>query len=77
MNSQPDETGKFGKYGGRFAPEVLMSALEELERAFRKFHADKGFNEELNYLLRWMFQAVLKTLQAGKTRQRFVSSSPQ
>ena len=52
MNSQPDETGKFGKYGGRFAPEVLMSALEELERAFRKFHADKDFNVELNYLLR-------------------------
>ena len=52
MYSQPDETGKFGKYGGRFAPEVLMSALEELERAFRKFHADKDFNEELNYLLR-------------------------
>ena len=52
MYSQPDEMGKFGKYGGRFAPEVLMSALEELERAFRKFHADKDFKEELNYLLR-------------------------
>ena len=32
----PDEHGRFGSYGGRFAPEVLMPALLELEAAWRE-----------------------------------------
>ena len=48
----PDEYGKYGKYGGRFAPEVLMRALEELEDAFYTFHQDEKFNSELNSLLK-------------------------
>ncbi len=52
MQLQPDESGKFGRYGGRFAPEVLISALDELEHAFFKFHEDKSFNAELDNLLR-------------------------
>ena len=36
MTSQPDSTGHFGPYGGRFVPEVLMAPLEELERAYAK-----------------------------------------
>jgi len=48
----PDEYGRYGKYGGRFAPEVLMSILEELEDAFYTFHQDEKFNSELNALLR-------------------------
>ncbi len=36
MTSQPDSTGHFGPYGGRFVPEVLMAPLEELERAYRR-----------------------------------------
>ncbi|RJS84652.1 tryptophan synthase subunit beta [Methanophagales archaeon] len=52
MLSRPDEHGKFGIYGGKFAPEVLMSALEELEKAFNRFYSDKRFKEELDRLLR-------------------------
>jgi len=52
MLSRPDEHGKFGIYGGKFAPEVLMSALEELEKAFNRFYSDKSFKEELDRLLR-------------------------
>ena len=52
MQSKPDEHGKYGIYGGKFAPEVLMSALEELEKAFNRFYNDKSFKEELNRLLR-------------------------
>ena len=52
MQSKPDEHGKYGIYGGKFAPEVLMSALEELEKAFNRFYNDKSFKEELNMLLR-------------------------
>ena len=34
--SRPDTRGRFGDYGGRFAPETLMPALNELEAAFKK-----------------------------------------
>ena len=44
--------GKFGKYGGTFVPELLIPALEELEKAFLKYKDDKKFNEELEYYLR-------------------------
>jgi tryptophan synthase beta chain len=48
----PDERGWFGAYGGRFAPEVLVPALEELDRARREAFADPAFREELDLLLR-------------------------
>lgn len=44
--------GKFGKYGGIFVPELLIPALEELEKAFLKYKDDKKFNNELEYYLR-------------------------
>ena len=43
--------GKFGKYGGIFVPELLIPALEELEKAFLKYKDDDEFNQELNYYL--------------------------
>lgn len=43
---------KFGKYGGVFAPELLIPALEELEEAFLRYKDNKKFNKELNYYLR-------------------------
>ncbi len=43
--------GKFGKYGGRFVPEVLMEAVTELEAAYEKAKNDKRFKEELAYYL--------------------------
>ena len=52
MQSGPDEHGKFGIYGGKFAPEVLMTTLEELEEAFNSFSNDKSFKEELDNLLK-------------------------
>jgi len=46
------ESGKFGKYGGAFAPETLMPALEELEEAYFKIvKKDKKFANELSELL--------------------------
>ena len=42
VTSQPDATGHFGPYGGRFVPEVLMAPLEELERAYREASARSG-----------------------------------
>src|SRR3984885_15255480 len=44
--------GRFGAYGGRFVPETLMAALEELELAYAEAQADPLFHAELNLLLR-------------------------
>src|ERR1700676_3194006 len=49
--SQPDATGHFGPYGGRFVPEVLMAPLEELEHAYQKAAADSAFKADLADLL--------------------------
>ncbi len=51
MTSQPDAGGHFGTYGGRYVPEVLMSPLEELERAFNEAREDPAFQTELDDLL--------------------------
>jgi tryptophan synthase beta chain len=48
----PDATGHFGRYGGRLAPEALMSALEELTTAYLSAKADPQFRAELAALLR-------------------------
>src|SRR5919204_2874698 len=43
--------GRFGPYGGRYVPETLMAALEELELAYNQARGDKKFQQELNELL--------------------------
>ncbi len=48
----PDQRGYFGEFGGRFVPETLMYALEELERAYAKAKEEPTFWEELNHYLR-------------------------
>ncbi len=48
----PDERGYFGKFGGRFIPEVLMDNMDELEKAYLSFKKDKNFKKELDSLLR-------------------------
>ena len=50
--SLPDAWGRFGPYGGKFAPEVLMPALEELEAFYAGIKDDPGFKAELDGLLR-------------------------
>ncbi|MDP2728606.1 MAG: tryptophan synthase subunit beta [Dehalococcoidia bacterium] len=47
----PDARGYFGPFGGRFVPEVLVPALDELEAAYRQVREDRGFQEELASLL--------------------------
>ncbi|RKS74460.1 tryptophan synthase beta chain [Actinomadura pelletieri DSM 43383] len=47
----PDATGHFGPFGGRFAPEALMAALDELTREFETAKRDPAFTAELDDLL--------------------------
>ncbi|MFA7396995.1 MAG: tryptophan synthase subunit beta [Candidatus Bathyarchaeia archaeon] len=43
--------GKFGRYGGRFVPEILMEAITELEKAYDQAKADPAFQKQLDYFL--------------------------
>ena len=52
MTPQPDQSGHFGPYGGRFVPEVLMAPIEELEQAYLAAREDPAFHAELQSLLR-------------------------
>jgi tryptophan synthase beta chain len=45
-------TGRFGAYGGRYVPETLIPALEELERAWARYAGDPDFQAEFQQLLR-------------------------
>jgi tryptophan synthase beta chain len=47
----PDALGHFGPFGGRFVPEALMAALDEINDAFHKAIVDPSFTAELNDLL--------------------------
>ncbi|MGE0155622.1 MAG: tryptophan synthase subunit beta [Geobacter sp.] len=49
---QPDKRGHFGIYGGRYVPETLMPALQELEDAYAHYKNDREFKQELDYYLR-------------------------
>ena len=48
----PDERGYFGQFGGRFVPEVLMTALEELTHSYEEASSDPNFWEEFHRLCR-------------------------
>ncbi len=52
MKLEYPKNGKFGEFGGRFIPETLVPAVEELEQAYLKFKDDKDFRQELDYYLR-------------------------
>ncbi|WP_027356814.1 tryptophan synthase subunit beta [Desulfofundulus thermocisternus] len=49
--SLPDERGYFGPFGGRYVPETLMPALEELTSAYLDVRQDPSFWQELDYYL--------------------------
>jgi tryptophan synthase beta chain len=52
LDSLPDQHGHFGRFGGMFVPETLMTALLELTEEYEKAKADPAFQEELAGLLR-------------------------
>jgi tryptophan synthase beta chain len=49
--TEPTPEGRFGRFGGRFVPESLISACEQLEAAFRVAWVDADFRSELDELL--------------------------
>ena len=52
ISDLPDARGYFGEFGGRFVPETIMPALDELEAAYAAAMADPDFHAELRHLQR-------------------------
>ncbi|SHG72146.1 tryptophan synthase, beta chain [Thermosyntropha lipolytica DSM 11003] len=48
----PDARGYFGRYGGRFVPETLIPALDEIEKSYRKLQEDDRFKSQLAAMLK-------------------------
>lgn len=53
MATVPNENGRFGQFGGKYVPETLMNALEELEQAYRMIQDDESFHQELDMYLQY------------------------
>ena len=62
----PDARGRFGTYGGRYVPEVLIPALEELSDAWSRLRDDPGFRSELYELSRDFVGRPTPLTRAGR-----------
>jgi tryptophan synthase beta chain len=51
LEALPDRRGHFGIFGGKYIPETLVPAVEELERSYRKLKVDSDFQKEFQYYL--------------------------
>jgi tryptophan synthase beta chain len=49
----PDDKGHFGVFGGRYIPETLLPASEELDRCYKKLKNDDEFQKEFQYYLKY------------------------
>lgn len=52
IENVPDRYGRFGSFGGRYVPETLMPAVDELDQAYQKARRDPEFRRELQALLK-------------------------
>ncbi len=52
LPNMPDARGKFGPYGGRFVPETIVPALDDVTEAFEEFRDDPAFLAEYQHLLK-------------------------
>ena len=52
LDSQPDASGRFGKFGGRYVPETLIPVLDDVTRIYHETRKDPTFQAELDRLLR-------------------------
>jgi tryptophan synthase beta chain len=67
---EPVGLGQFGEFGGRFVPETLVPALEELEQQFRAAWADNDFRRELAQLLTHYAGRPTPVTQCGRLSEQ-------
>jgi tryptophan synthase beta chain len=68
---QKTERGYFGPFGGRYVPETLIHALEELEEAYERYKADPEFVEEFDNLARDFVGRPTPLMHAGRLTERW------
>jgi tryptophan synthase beta chain len=66
----PDDTGRFGEFGGRYVPEALIPACLELEQAFTKAWSDTAFRAEYEELLRTYANRPSPLMEARNLSER-------
>ena len=69
--AEPSKQGYFGKYGGKFVPEILIPALEELEEAYSEAQSDSAFQQEYRDLLNEYVGRPTKLTFASRLTDRF------
>ena len=74
MENLPDEKGYFREFGGRFVPETLMFALDQLEESYTKIKEDPSFQKQLDHLLR-EYAGRPTPLYFAKNLTRYVGGS--
>ena len=66
----PDEFGYYGPFGGRYVPETLVAALDELETSFQRHHRDAAFVDELEGLLHFYAGRPTPTYHAARLSEK-------
>ena len=71
MRRDPDARGYFGEFGGRYVPETLVHAVEELERAYFAARDDEAFRTELDRLLKHYVGRPTPVYEARRLSREF------
>ncbi len=71
MTDSPDRSGHFGPFGGRFVPETLMPALQELETRYCEVREDSTFQSELRDLLEHFSGRPTALYEAGNLSRHY------
>jgi tryptophan synthase beta chain len=67
----PDARGRYGAFGGRFVPETLIPALDELAAEYERAKSDPGFQREMDYYLRDFVGRATPLYHAERLSQQF------
>jgi tryptophan synthase beta chain len=70
MKPLPDSRGRFGAFGGRYVPETLIPALDELTREYEKARRDRKFKTELDHYLRQYVGRPTPLYYAGRLTKK-------
>ena len=76
LRSQPDASGHFGSFGGRYVAETLMPLILELEKVYKEAKQDPAFEEEFEELLRSYVGRPNPLYYAGRLTEALRADAP-
>ena len=77
LRSQPDASGHFGSFGGRYVAETLMPLILELEKVYKEAKQDPAFEEEFEELLRSYVGRPNPLYYAGRLTEALRADAPE